>query len=419
MSSVSVDPKQVEWFLTHAVEMVYPTREALRERLLSGQKLTVYHGIDPTGPTLHLGHTVPLRKLSELQKLGHKVILLIGDFTAMIGDPTDKAATRKKLTREEVLENCKLYKQQASFLLDFDGPNAVEFRFNSEWLAKMSFTDVVELASHFTVQQMMERDMFEKRQQEGKPIHLHEFFYPLMQGYDSVALEVDLEIGGNDQTFNMLAGRTLLKTLKHKEKFVLTNRLLADPTGKKMGKSEGNMISFLDTPEDMYGKVMSWSDEMILPAMKICTEMGKDNFLRGESLESLYSEYEKAIKDAPMGQKSRLAHQIIVELLGGESNQINVQRADRAKDEFTRIHSQGQKPEEIPVLSVSGSIALADVLVEAGFVASKTDARRQIEQGGVKVNDEVVMDVKAMVEPTSEGTIVQKGKRHFVKIIQR
>ncbi|MBP6944529.1 tyrosine--tRNA ligase [Patescibacteria group bacterium] len=404
MSSVSVDPKQVEWFLTHAVETVYPTREALRERLLSGQKLTVYHGIDPTGPTLHLGHTVPLRKLSELQKLGHKVILLIGDFTAMIGDPTDKAATRKKLTREEVLENCKLYKQQASFLLDFDGPNAAEFRFNSEWLAKMSFADVVELASHFTVQQMMERDMFEKRMEEGKPIHLHEFFYPLMQGYDSVALEVDLEIGGNDQTFNMLAGRTLLKTLKHKEKFVLTNRLLADPTGKKMGKSEGNMLALTDDPKDAYGKVMSWTDEMIVPGFEICTQKTEDD------MKEVKAALERG--ENPIVWKKELAR-LVVEGIFGEG------AATMASEEFVRVHAQGEKPEEIPALSVSGSMALADVLVEAGFVASKTDARRQIEQGGVKVNDEVVTDVKAMVEPTNEGTIIQKGKRHFVKIIQR
>lgn len=404
MPSVSVDPKQVEWFLTHAVETVYPTRDALRERLLSGQQLRVYLGMDPTGPTLHLGHMIPLQKLRELQKLGHKVILLIGDFTAMIGDPTDKTATRKKLTREEVLENCKLYKQQASFLLDFDGPNAAEFRFNSEWLAKMSFVDVVELASHFTVQQMMERDMFEKRMEEGKPIHLHEFLYPLMQGYDSVALDVDIEIGGNDQTFNMLAGRTLFKAMKQREKFVLANRLLSDPTGKKMGKSEGNMLALTDDPKDAYGKVMSWTDEMIVPGFEICTQKTVNEV----------TDVKVALKNGenPIQWKKLLASQIVEGIWGEES-------AKEAADAFVKVHSQGEKPEEIAELLVDGPKQLIEVLVEAGFVTSKADARRQIEQGGVKINDEVVTDIQARIEPTLEGIVVQKGKRHFVKVIKQ
>ncbi len=401
---VSQDHKQIEWFLTRAVENVYPSRELLRERLLSGEPLKVYHGIDPTGPTLHLGHTVPLRKLAELQKLGHKVILLIGDFTAMIGDPTDKTATRKKLTREEVLENCKQYKQQASSFLDFNGPNAAEFRFNSEWLAKMSFADVVELASHFTVQQMMERDMFEKRMEEGKPIHLHEFLYPLMQGYDSVAMDVDLEIGGNDQTFNMLAGRTLLKAIKHKEKFVVMNRLLSDATGKKMGKSEGNMLALTDDPKDAYGKVMSWTDEMIIPGFEICTQKTV------EEIEGV----KEALKagENPIQSKKALAYHIVEGIFGEMA-------AKEAADEFVRVHSQGEKPEEIPELFLEQSMALADVLVEVGFVSSKTEARRQIEQGGVKVNDEVIKDVKAVVEPMQDGLVIQKGKRHFVKVVKK
>ena len=214
------------------MEHVYPSRDVLRERLVHGPPLTVYLGIDPTADFIHMGHALMLKKLAELQRLGHHVVMLIGDFTAMIGDPTDKTATRTKLTREQVKENCQRYKDQASRILSFEGDNPAELRFNSEWLSKMSFADVVELASHFTVQQMMERDMFEKRMQEGKPIHLHEFLYPLMQGYDSVAMDVDLEVGGNDQTFNMLAGRTLMREIKQKEKFVLTGRLLADASGK-------------------------------------------------------------------------------------------------------------------------------------------------------------------------------------------
>lgn len=478
MSSVSTDLKKITWFLTHAVENVYPSREALCERLSSGKPLRVYHGIDPTGPTLHLGHSVPLRKLAELQELGHKIVLLIGDFTAMIGDPTDKTATRKKLTHEEVMTNCKLYKEQASAILKFDGSNAAEFRFNSEWLAKMSFADVVELASHFTVQQMMERDMFEKRykgvakckkcgyenvlglqrtgfsgdealfvevsntrREDGlhkcykcfsigrfpadfeyigpKPIHLHEFMYPLMQGYDSVAMDVDLEIGGNDQTFNMLAGRTLMRSMKGKDKFVVTNRLLVDSSGKKMGKSEGNMLSFLDSPEDMYGKVMSWTDEMIIPAWEIFTTMGQ--YLPDDSvaLATGLSDHTKSrIVDDPYSWKRKLAYHIVCEMLGGDRVNGVKEKADRAAEAFTRVHSQGEKPEEVPELRLPQGLSLVDVLVKAELVDSKSEARRQVEQGGVKVDDVVVNDVKAVIEPTEAGVMIQKGKRFFVKVVK-
>ena len=403
MSSVSTDLKKITWFLTHAVENIYPSREALCERLSSGKPLRIYNGIDPTGPTLHVGHSIPLRKLAELQELGHKVILLIGDFTAMIGDPTDKTATRKKLTREEVLANCKLYKEQATHFLKFDGSNPAEFRFNSEWLAKMSFADVVELASHFTVQQMMERDMFEKRMEEGKPIYLHEFMYPLMQGYDSVAMVVDIEIGGNDQTFNMLAGRTLMKEMKGKEKFVLTLRLLSDTTGKKMGKSEGNMLSLLDLPEDMYGKVMSWTDEMIVPGFEICTQKTEEEII----------EVKTSLEEGanPMQWKRFLAYQIVEGLRGEDA-------AKQAAEQFTRVHSQGEIPEDVPEIRITHHASLIDILIQAGLVESKTDARRQIEQGGVRVDDQVATDGKIMIEPTKEWVLIKKGKRFFVKIIK-
>jgi tyrosyl-tRNA synthetase len=399
------DPKKIEWFLGHAVENVYPSREEVAKKLASGERLTVYLGIDPTGPTLHLGHLITMQKLAELQAMGHKIILLIGDFTAMIGDPTDKLATRKQLTRDEVLSNCELYKEQASRLLKFGGDNPAEFKFNSKWLAKMSLEDAVELASHFTVQQMMERDMFEKRVEEGKPIHLHEFLYPLMQGYDSVAMDVDMEVGGNDQTFNMLAGRTLMKAMKGKEKFVLTTTLLADPTGKKMGKSEGNMIALTDAPEDMYGKVMSWTDEMIVPGFEICTDASKEEVL------SIKKAMEKG--ENPMAFKRDLAKRIVAWLIGAEA-------AEGAEGHFAKVHQEGSRPEEVAEVSVDvAELSLVDALVEGGLVSSKSDARRQIEQGGVKVNDKVVNDPKAMVIVTKEGTVIQKGKRHFVKLVQR
>lgn len=392
----------VQHFLTRAVQNVYPTPEKLADRMNSGPRLTVYAGIDPTGPTLHLGHVIWLRKLAELQEMGHRVIMLIGDFTATIGDPTDKKATRKQLTREEVLANCQLYKEQAARFVRFDGENPVELKFNGDWLGKMSFADVVELSSHFTVQQMLERDMFQDRLQEAKPIHLHEFLYPLMQGYDSVAMEVDLEIGGNDQTFNMLAGRTLLREMKNKEKYVLTTKLLVDPTGKKMGKSEGNMVSFLDEPNDMYGKIMSWSDGLVLPAFELLTDVS----------DARLAEMKRAMEagENPMTFKRELA-KAVVQLLA--SNQA----AEAADAHFTSVHQKGEKPEGMQEYAVGGSqssVKLIDVLVEMKMVPSKTEARRQIEQGGVRVNDIVVTDITTEI---AAGSIVQKGKRHFVKIV--
>src|SRR3989339_412901 len=228
------NPEQIKELLNRGVSAIYPTSEALEKFLTSGKTLKLYYGIDPTGPTLHLGHLVQLLKLKQFQDLGHQVIILIGDFTAQIGDPTDKAAARKPLTKKQVLQNCKNYKTQIGKILDL---KKTKFVFNSKWLEKMNFADIIKLTSEFTVQRLLERDMFENRIKEGKPIHLHEFLYPVMQGYDSVVLDVDLEIGGNDQTFNMLAGRTLMRSLKEKEKMVLTTKLLVDPSGKKMGKT--------------------------------------------------------------------------------------------------------------------------------------------------------------------------------------
>jgi len=281
--SVNTDKAAIESFLGRSVENVFPSREFLEARMKEGKPLSLYVGVDPTGPSLHMGHAIWLRKLAQWQKLGHKAIVLIGDFTAMIGDPTDKGAARKQLTREQVLENCKTYKEQASKFLRFEGENAAELKFNSEWLGKMNFADVLDLASRFTVQQMLERDMFERRVEEKKPIYIHEFMYPLMQGYDSVAMGVDGEMGGNDQTFNMLAGRTLMKDMAGKEKFVVAYRLLTDPTGKKMGKSEGNMITFQDSPDDMFGKVMSWTDGMIVAGFELCTDVPMDEVARVEA----------------------------------------------------------------------------------------------------------------------------------------
>jgi tyrosyl-tRNA synthetase len=397
-TGIVVDEEAVKEFLERAVENVYPNLAAFEKALESGKKLRAYLGVDPTGPTLHMGHVIQLKKLRDLQRMGHEVILLIGDFTAMIGDPTDKTASRVRQTREQVLENCKLYKEQASKFIAFDGPNPAKLMFNSEWLATMTFADVVELAAHFTVQQMSERDMFEKRITEGKPVHLHEFLYPLMQGYDSVAMDVDIEIGGNDQTFNMLAGRTLLREMKQKEKLVLATTLLSDESGKKMGKSEGNAVALTDSAEEMYGKVMSWTDGMIIPGFRLCTDVEIGEVERIEDL----------IKKGgnPVEYKHRLAKEVVAFLKSPEE-------AEAAREQFNRVHKSHEAPEEMPEFKVGKGSSLVDVLVASKLVESKTDARRQIEQGGVKVDGAVVSDAKAAV---SAGSIIQKGKRHFIRL---
>ncbi|MFA4845045.1 MAG: tyrosine--tRNA ligase [Patescibacteria group bacterium] len=397
--SVSTDPKKIEELLTRGVEHVYPSREFLEARLKEGKQLSLYLGIDPTGPDLHIGHSIQLRKLRQFQDLGHKVILLIGDFTGMIGDPTDKSAARRRLTREEVLKNAEHYKQQASKILDFNGKNPVELKYNSEWLAKLSFGEVLELAAHFTVPQMLTRDMFKQRIKDGKDVYMSEFLYPLMQGYDCVAMNVDGEVGGNDQTFNMLAGRDLMKAMRGKEKFVITDKLLADPTGKKMGKSEGNMITLGDSSDEMFGKVMSWTDGMIVGGFELLTD---------EPMEEVVAISKSLIREEvnPRDVKARLAREV-VGFYHGEKE------ATAASERFDQLFQKKEKPEEILGVQIKGSMKISDLLVEVGFASSKSDARRLIDGGGVKVNDAVVEDAEMVVV---SGALIQKGKRHFVRV---
>lgn len=395
--SMVTDQHKINELLTRGVEHIYPKKEFLESRLNSGDRLTLYTGYDPTAPTLHIGHGITMLKLRQFQELGHKVIMLIGDFTGMIGDPAGKTSARQPLTREQVLENCKLYQEQASAILDFSGDNPVEVKYNSEWLAKMNFADVLELTSHFTVPQLLERDMFQERLSSGGTVYLHEFLYPVMQGYDSVAMDVDGEVGGNDQTFNMLAGRDLLKELKQKEKFVLTGKLLTDSLGKKMGKSEGNMIAFSDTPEDMFGKIMTWTDGMILSGFELCTKVSFDE------IKKMKKELDGGIN--PRDLKLSLAYEITKTFLGEESAKVG-------QEYFARVIQHKDKPTEIPELKPS-KYDVISVLVEGGLVSSVSEARRAVEQGGVKVNDEKIDSIERQVKT---GDIVQKGKRFFVKI---
>ncbi len=272
--------EQISELLTKGVEQVLPSPEFLRTRLEKGDVLTVYCGFDPTAPTLHIGNAIQLRKLRQFQDLGHKIIFLVGDFTARIGDPTDKLAARAQLSEKDIKANLRLYKQQAGKFIRFTGKNAALVKFNNKWLGTMKFADVISLASHMTVDQMLKRDMFVRRGEENKPIYLHEFLYPLMQGYDSVAMNIDGEVGGNDQLFNMMTGRTLLQQIKGREKFIVANKLLVDGNGKKMGKTEGNMISLIDEPRDIYGKVMSWADDLIIQGFELCTDYPMEQIMK-------------------------------------------------------------------------------------------------------------------------------------------
>ncbi len=398
---IITDDAQIEEVLTRGVENIFPNKEFLKAKLKKGERLTIYVGVDPTGPTLHLGHAIPLKKLGQFQKLGHQINFLIGDLTAMIGDPTDKSAARKKLTREQVLNNCKKYQRQAEAFLDFSGPNKAKMVFNSSWLNKMNFGDVLELASNVTVDQMLKRDMFARRIEENKPIYIHEFLYPLMQGYDSVAMDVDGEIGGNDQTFNMLAGRDLIKIIKNKEKFVLATRLLTDSSGKKMGKTEGNMVSLDQTPEDMFGKVMSWADGLIIPGFEIATEVPL------HEIKQMQAEMERGSN--PKDFKMKLAKEIVTMVHGGEA-------AEKARKAFDDTFKKGEVPTDAVQILVEKEEVLRDVLVREGIVPSNAEWKRLIDGHAVYQMDPEVKIVDYFVK-IQESHTYRIGKKRFVKIV--
>ncbi len=391
----------IDDLLTRSISAIYPSKEFLASKIVKGQKLTIYLGIDPTGPTLHLGHAIAIKKLAEFQKAGHKIILLMGDFTAMIGDPTDKSSARVQLTHKQVLSNLKNYKKQASNLISFSGKNAAEFKFNSKWLGKMKFSDVLNLASNMTVQQMLERDMFEKRIEEGKPIYIHEFMYPLMQGYDSVAMDVDGEIGGNDQTFNMLTGRDLMKTLKNKEKFVLTVKLLEDNSGKKMGKTEGNMVSLSDSPSEMYGKIMSWNDSMIIPAFELCTNLSM------VEIEQIATDMVSK-KLNPRDLKMRLAYSITSIYYGDK-------KSKQAQEDFSTTFQKNEIPTNIKNLFIEKGSKLVDVFLSNQIVSSKSEFRRLVDENAIKnldTNQKVSLHMDI-----AHGGVYRIGKKRFCKIV--
>src|SRR3989304_10185013 len=378
-----------DYVLTRGVAEILPSKDGLKE-LMSSRKIKLYQGFDPSMPSLHLGNLVGILKLRQFQKLGHEVIFLIGDFTGMIGDPTDKVTARKKLSREEVLKNTEKWKEQVGKILSFEGDNPAKILYNSEWNDKKTFKDLIEITSNFTVQQMIERDMFELRLKKNEPIYLSEFLYPVAQGIDTVEMDVDLEIGGSDQIFNMLAGRTLMKALKSKEKYVLATKLLVDKEGIKVGKTAGNAL-FLDaTSENFYAGIMSFPDEAIFTGFELLTEVDLTGL-------------DEKIKKDPMGEKKRLASEIVDTLWGEDSAKLS--------QEYFETTFQERKPEynlEVPAKdSFAGTIALYTSL------ASISEAKRLIGAGAVEVGGKVIKDTN--YQPKS-GDEIKVGKKTFLKV---
>ena len=405
--TVSTDPAAIEEVLTRSVAEILPHRDGMREKLLSGKQLSFYVGIDPTADYVHLGHSTNYLLLERLHALGHKIIVLVGDFTAMIGDPSDKTSMRVQLTKEEVLENLKSFKVQIGKILNFeDTQNPIEFKFNSEWLASLTFADTVELASNFTVQQMIERDAFKKRLAAEKPLFVHEFFYPLMQGYDSVALEVDAEIGGTDQTFNMLAGRTLLKRYKNKDKFVITTTLLENPeTGEKlMSKSLGTGVGLDESAKSMFVKTMQLPDPGVMQCFVDCTRL---------TLQEI-EEYRTRLanKENPRDIKLALAEEIVRMYHGDDE-------AKKAREDWISEVSEKNIADDVKSITIpAGPLTVLDHVMSVGVVESKSKARQLILQGAIRLNEDRLEDFDAVLSPVN-GDILHIGKKHTFRFSEQ
>ncbi len=374
----------------------------LRERLAEGRPLRVYCGYDPTAPDIHLGHTVTMRKLRQFQELGHEVTFLIGNFTGLIGDPSDKDSVRRQQTAEEVMEKAKTYSDQAFKILDRE---KTLIRYNADWLAKLTFEDVLKLASHFTVQQFLARDLFAQRYERGDPIWVHEFMYGLMQGYDAVATNTDVQVGGTEQLFNLMAGRKLQEVFGQKPQIALTLPILVGTDGHlRMSKTTGNYIGINEPPEEMYGKVMSIPDHALLNYYTLVTRFSPDEVAaveRGLADGSLH----------PMEVKMQLAREIVSIFHSDEA-------AARAEAHFKQVFQKGELPSEMPTHRPSTSeLNIVDLLVATDLAKSKSEARRLIQQGGVKLDDEKVDSIELMV-PVGDGMILQVGKRRFVRLIR-
>jgi len=388
-----------------AVEILVESEleEKLAESVKTGRPLRIKAGFDPTAPDLHVGHTVLIQKLKQFQDLGHQVIFLIGDFTGMIGDPTGKNETRKPLTREQVLENAETYREQVFKILD---PGKTEIAFNSTWMGAMTSSEMITLASRYTVARMLERDDFHKRFTGQQPIAIHEFLYPLVQGYDSVALEADVELGGTDQKFNLLVGRELQKQVGQRPQTVLTMPLLEGLDGvNKMSKSLGNYIGITEPPKEIYGKTMSISDELMVRYYELLSDVDLATL---EKVRKGVAGEEGGMH--PMEAKKALAHELVARFHGEDA-------ARQAAQDFIQQFKQKEIPDDIPevLLSADGPVWICRLLTDAGLVASNGEARRMVRQGGVRLNGEKVTDADLEVSLDGE-LILQVGKRRFARV---
>lgn len=393
----------IEELLTRGIDKIYPSREELEKTLRSGKKLTLYQGFDPTGTNLHMGHMVGLMKLADWQKLGHHVIFLIGDGTGQAGDPSGKTKSRDTFfTREQLRENARDYVMQAKKIVDFDGDNPVEILYNGDWLNTLHYSEILELVGHFSLQQLVERDLFQERIKHNEPVNLREFLYPLFQGYDSVAMKVDLEVGGSDQTFNMLTGRQLVRDYLHKEKFVMTTPLLADASGAKIGKTEGNAIAITDKPEDLYGKIMTFPDEVIIQAFEYLTRLSMSEI----------RDMDKKMKQGenPVQFKKKLAYEIVKLLNDKEA-------AEKAQEHFTDMFAKKELPAEIEEIELSSDdeeFVNEDLLVDLNLASSKSDAKRLFQQGGIELDGEKIAPNSN--KAVKNGMIIKVGKRRIVRL---
>ena len=398
--------KQMELISSGAVEVIpeEEMRAKVERSIATGKPLVIKLGVDPTSPDLHVGHAVPLNKLRHFQELGHQVVLLIGDFTALIGDPTEQDTTRPVLTPEQVEANARTYVEQAGKIIDTSRARLVR---NSEWLAPLKFRDILSLTSKFTVARVMERDDFSRRLSEEKPLGLHEFLYPVMQAYDSVALEADVEIGGTDQKFNLLAGRNLMRSMGMEPQCVVTLPLLEGTDGfQKMSKSLGNDVGLTDPPDEMFGKVMSIPDEMIWKYFALVTKVPPPE------VEAMREEVTGGGMN-PRDAKERLAWEVTGVYWGAEE-------ADRARDRFRSVFSRKELPEEAEVVVLDrsclkdGRVWVVELLLQLGMAPSKGEARRLIEGGGVSIDGVKVTDTELELTPEAiDGKLVRKGRKQF------
>ena len=394
--------KKIKIIKRNVVEVIEENelREKLKNCFEKNIPLRIKYGIDPTAPEIHLGHTVPIKKLGDFQQMGHKILFLIGDFTARIGDPTGRKETRPILTVKEIQENLSRYKEQVGKILDLD---KTEFVYNSNWLSKLNLEEIIQISSIFTIAQILEREDFTLRYKGGKPIYFHEFLYPLLQGYDSFVLNADVEIGATEQKFNLLAGRTIQEALGQKKQVVITMPILVGTDGKlKMSKTYRNHIPIESTPDDMFGRIMSIPDDTMEDFFTFLTGVPQNT-------------YKEKIKENPREAKAFLSREIVREYFGDKI-------AERAEKEFDKIFKEQKQPSEIPEFKIppeirgkNGTVSLVEILTISKLVNSKTEAKRFISQKAVKIDGESVTDPFVKVR-LNDGQILKVGKRKFLKI---